>query len=196
MATAQLDVDSNKFNLPVVKASAGPDGIVVSKLRNDGWVTLDPGFLTTAQCESKITYIDGKHSILSYCGYPIEQLCENSDFLEVAPAATAYCRAGLRRAFRRTSITRRWLAKIRTMGSPALRSPDERRPPSSRCNTSLPGPPIFLTTTSLMRPPRSSWLAARTIVRFTSSVVVDEPMLVLRLRALRGRLLRMCLPVA
>ena len=79
MATAQLDVDSNKFNLPVVKASAGPDGIVVSKLRNDGWVTLDPGFLTTAQCESKITYIDGKHSILRYCGYPIEQLCENSD---------------------------------------------------------------------------------------------------------------------
>ena len=52
MATAQLDVDSSKFNLPVVKASAGPDGIVVSKLRNDGWVTLDPGFLTTAQCES------------------------------------------------------------------------------------------------------------------------------------------------
>ena len=84
MATAQLDVDSSKFNLPVVKASAGPDGIVVSKLRNDGWVTLDPGFLTTAQCESKITYIDGKHSILRYRGYPIEQLCENSDFLEVA----------------------------------------------------------------------------------------------------------------
>ena len=84
MATAQLDVDSSKFNLPVVKASAGPDGIVVSKLRNDGWVTLAPGFLTTAQCESKITYIDGKHSILRYRGYPIEQLCENSDFLEVA----------------------------------------------------------------------------------------------------------------
>ena len=84
MATAQLDVDSSKFNLPVVKASAGPDGIVVSKLRNDGWVTLDPGFLTTAQCESKITYIDGKHSILRYRGYPIEQLCEDSDFLEVA----------------------------------------------------------------------------------------------------------------
>ena len=110
MATAQLDVDSNKFNLPVVKASAGPDGIVVSKLRNDGWVTLDPGFLTTAQCESKITYIDGKHSILRYCGYPIEQLCENSDFLEVAwllrhgelPSMSSSVR---------TSITRRWLAK-------------------------------------------------------------------------------------
>ena len=111
MATAQLDVDSNKFNLPVVKASAGPDGIVVSKLRNDGWVTLDPGFLTTAQCESKITYIDGKHSILRYCGYPIEQLCENSDFLEVA-WLLASCRAGLSMSSSvRTSITRRWLAK-------------------------------------------------------------------------------------
>ena len=112
MATAQLDVDSNKFNLPVVKASAGPDGIVVSKLRNDGWVTLDPGFLTTAQCESKITYIDGKHSILRYCGYPIEQLCENSDFLEGAWLLRHGCRAGLSMSSSvRTSITRRWLAK-------------------------------------------------------------------------------------
>ena len=84
MEIAKLDVDDSKFELPLVKASEGPDGIVVSKLRNDGWVTLDPGFLTTAQCESKITYIDGKNSILRYRGYPIEQLCEQSDFLEVA----------------------------------------------------------------------------------------------------------------
>ena len=84
MATAQLNVDEGKYTLPVVKATAGPDGIVVSDLRNDGWVTLDPGFLTTAQCESKITFIDGNNSILRYRGYPIEQLCEQSDFLEVA----------------------------------------------------------------------------------------------------------------
>ena len=84
MATARLNVDDNDYTLPVLEASAGPDGIVVSKLRNDGWVTLDPGFLTTAQCESKITYIDGRNSILRYRGYPIEQLCEESDFLEVA----------------------------------------------------------------------------------------------------------------
>ncbi|MCI1649905.1 citrate synthase [Bifidobacterium tibiigranuli] len=84
MATAELDIDTNKFKLPVVKATAGPDGIVVSSLRNDGWVTLDPGFLTTAQCESKITYIDGNNSVLRYRGYPIEQLCDQSDFLEVA----------------------------------------------------------------------------------------------------------------
>ena len=84
MATANLSVESKDFTLPVVEATAGADGIVVSTLRNDGWVTLDPGSLTTAQCESKITYIDGKNSILRYRGYPIEQLCEQSDFLEVA----------------------------------------------------------------------------------------------------------------
>ena len=84
MATAQLRIDSNSFTLPLVEATAGANGIVVSDLRNDGWVTLDPGFLTTAQCESKITYIDGKNSILRYRGYPIEQLCDQSDFLEVA----------------------------------------------------------------------------------------------------------------
>lgn len=84
MSTAQLNVDGTHFTLPVVKASQGPDGIVVSGIRNDGWVTLDPGFLTTAQCESKITFIDGKHSILRYRGYSIEELCEYSDFLEVS----------------------------------------------------------------------------------------------------------------
>lgn len=84
MAQARLDVDDDKYSLPVVKATAGPDGILVSSLRNDGWVTLDPGFLTTAQCESKITFIDGNNSILRYRGYPIEQLCAHSNFLEVA----------------------------------------------------------------------------------------------------------------
>ncbi len=62
MATAHLSVESKDFTLPVVEATAGADGIVVSTLRNDGWVTLDPGFLTTAQCESKITYIDGLYT--------------------------------------------------------------------------------------------------------------------------------------
>ena len=84
MTTAELDVDTSTYQLPVVKATAGADGIRVSQLRNDGWVTLDPGFLTTAQCESKITYIDGNRSILRFRGYPVEQLCEDSNFLEVA----------------------------------------------------------------------------------------------------------------
>ncbi|MDO4913419.1 MAG: citrate synthase [Bifidobacteriaceae bacterium] len=81
---AYLKVNDSAYELPVVKSSLGPDGIVTSSLRNDGWVTLDPGFLTTAQCQSKITYIDGNKSILRFRGYPIEQLCESSDFLEVA----------------------------------------------------------------------------------------------------------------
>lgn len=84
MSNAHLHVASEEFKLPVVEASEGPDGIVMSSLRNNNWVSLDPGFLTTAQCESKITYIDGEHSILRFRGYPIEQLCERSDFLEVA----------------------------------------------------------------------------------------------------------------
>ena len=176
MATAQLDVDSNKFNLPVVKASAGPDGIVVSKLRNDGWVTLDPGFLTTAQCESKITYIDGKHSILRYCGYPIEQLCENSDFLEVAwllrhgelPSRAEYeqfC----------ADINHKTMVgeDFRTfMGSfPRSAHPMCLPPPSMRWPRSTRTPPIFLTTTSLMRPPRSSWPRPVRLCRTSSAVV-------------------------
>lgn len=82
--TADLSVLGNHKTLPLKKATCGPDGIVVSSLRNDGWVTLDPGFMTTAQCQSKITFIDGNRSILRYRGYPIEQLCKESNFLEVA----------------------------------------------------------------------------------------------------------------
>lgn len=81
---ASLNIEGREYDLPLVKASQGPDGILISSMRNDEFVTLDPGFLTTAQCESKITYIDGDQSILRYRGYPIEQLCENATFLEVA----------------------------------------------------------------------------------------------------------------
>ncbi len=85
MTQAKLKIAQEGFELPVIKATAGPDGILVSDMRNNNWVTLDPGFLTTAQCESKITFIDGEHSILRYRGYPISQLCEgDAKFLEVA----------------------------------------------------------------------------------------------------------------
>ena len=66
-------------------ATEGNDGIVVSSLlRDTGLVTVDPGFMNTASCESKVTYIDGDEGILRYRGYPIEQLAEKSTFLEVA----------------------------------------------------------------------------------------------------------------
>jgi citrate synthase len=84
-ASVQLVVDGRSHELPVVRASEGNDGIVVSSLMKEtGLVTVDPGFTNTASCESKITYIDGDAGILRYRGYPIEQLAEKSSFLEVA----------------------------------------------------------------------------------------------------------------
>ncbi len=81
----QLVVDGQTRDLPIVHATEGNDGIVVSSLlRDTGMVTVDPGFMNTASCESSITYIDGDAGILRYRGYPIDQLAEHSTFLEVA----------------------------------------------------------------------------------------------------------------
>ena len=81
----QLVVNGNPHDLPVVRATEGNDGVVVSSLlRDTGLVTVDPGFMNTASCESQITYIDGDAGILRYRGYSIDQLAEKSSFLEVA----------------------------------------------------------------------------------------------------------------
>jgi citrate synthase len=70
---------------PVMSGSVGPEVIDIRKLYGDhGYFTYDPGFTSTASCESKITYIDGDAGVLLYRGYPIEQLAEKSDFMEVA----------------------------------------------------------------------------------------------------------------
>lgn len=84
-APVQLVAHGESRDLPIVTATEGNDGIVVSSLlRDTGLVTVDPGFMNTASCESKITYIDGDAGILRYRGYPIDQLAESSTFLEVA----------------------------------------------------------------------------------------------------------------
>ncbi|SDS74066.1 citrate synthase [Paraoerskovia marina] len=84
-ASVQLVAGGESHDLPVVPATEGNDGIVVSSLmKNTGMVTLDPGFTNTASCESAVTYIDGDQGILRYRGYPIDQLAEKSTFLEVA----------------------------------------------------------------------------------------------------------------
>jgi citrate synthase len=72
-----LDID-----LPVYEGTEGPDVIDVAKLSSQGHFTFDPGFTSTASCESKITYIDGEKGVLLHRGYPIEQLAEQSDYLE------------------------------------------------------------------------------------------------------------------
>ncbi|OED41937.1 citrate (Si)-synthase [Endozoicomonas sp. (ex Bugula neritina AB1)] len=70
------------LELPIYSGSLGPDVIDVGSLTPNGLFTYDPGFVSTAACESKITYIDGDKGILLHRGYPIEQLAEHSDFLE------------------------------------------------------------------------------------------------------------------
>ena len=81
----QLTVDGSTSKLEIERASVGNDGLSIGHLLNDtGLVTVDPGFMNTASCESAITYIDGDQGVLRYRGFPIDQLAEHSTFLEVA----------------------------------------------------------------------------------------------------------------
>ena len=84
-ADAILRTGDLELALPMRHATQGSDAYDVSKLlKETGRVTLDPGFVNTAACRSAITYIDGDAGILRYRGYPIEQLAENSTFLETS----------------------------------------------------------------------------------------------------------------
>ena len=81
---ATLIYENKSFELPAFSGSEGPNVIDIRKLYGDADVfTYDPGFTSTASCESDITYIDGEKGILLYRGYPIDQLAEHSTFLEV-----------------------------------------------------------------------------------------------------------------
>src|SRR5579875_1196472 len=80
-----LRYGDGELDLPVRPATEGAAGIEVTKLLSaTGMVTLDPGFVNTAACSSEITYIDGDAGVLRYRGYPIEQLAEKSNFMEVS----------------------------------------------------------------------------------------------------------------
>src|ERR1700751_6275753 len=79
------NASGKSIELPVIEGSIGPKVIDVRKLyAQTGYFTYDPGFMATAACRSSITYIDGDEGILMYRGYPIRELAEHSDFLEVA----------------------------------------------------------------------------------------------------------------
>lgn len=83
--TAHLKLDNGTaIDLPVLEPTIGTPVIDIATLGNNGYFTYDPGFMSTAACESKITYIDGDQGVLLYRGYPIEQLAEKSNFLEVS----------------------------------------------------------------------------------------------------------------
>jgi citrate synthase len=84
---AQLIIEgAAPVELPILSGTMGPDVIDVRGLVGQGVFTYDPGFMSTAACESKITFIDGDKGILMHRGYPIEQLAEKSDYLEVCYA--------------------------------------------------------------------------------------------------------------
>ncbi|MFO0350167.1 MAG: citrate synthase [Alphaproteobacteria bacterium] len=81
---ASLTIGGKTLEFPVSSGTVGPDVVDIRKLYGDaGIFTYDPGFQSTASCESAITYIDGDEGVLLYRGYPIDQLAEQSDFIEV-----------------------------------------------------------------------------------------------------------------
>ncbi|MFM1897164.1 MAG: hypothetical protein RLZZ385_2238 [Pseudomonadota bacterium] len=82
---ARLIIDGmDPIELPVYEGSTGPDVVDVRSLVSKGIFTYDPGFVSTAACDSDITYIDGDEGILLHRGYPIEQLAEKSSFMETS----------------------------------------------------------------------------------------------------------------
>ena len=83
--TVKLATDGGEFSYPLLEGSVGPDVIDIRKLYGEtDKFTYDPGFTSTASCQSAITYIDGDQGILLHRGYPIDQLAEQSSFMEVA----------------------------------------------------------------------------------------------------------------
>ena len=82
---AKITIGDNTFDLPILESTEGPNVIDIRKLYSEtGYFTFDPGFTSTASCESSITFIDGIKGQLLYRGYSIEELAEKSSFLEVS----------------------------------------------------------------------------------------------------------------
>jgi len=82
---AILEIDGEKFELPVIVGSENEAAVDISKLRDmSGVITLDPGYKNSGSCKSEITFLDGELGILRYRGYSIEELAEKSHFLEVS----------------------------------------------------------------------------------------------------------------
>ncbi len=83
--TAELRIGDKTFGLPIVEGTESERAVDISNLRKEsGYIALDPGYANTGSCQSAITFIDGDKGILRYRGIAIEELAENSPFLEVA----------------------------------------------------------------------------------------------------------------
>lgn len=83
--TAEIKLDGKTYEFPIVEGSENEKAIDISRLRGTtGYITLDPGFKNTGSTASGITFLNGEEGVLRYRGYPIEQLAEKAEFLEVA----------------------------------------------------------------------------------------------------------------
>jgi citrate synthase len=83
--TATLEIDGEKFELPIIVGTENEVAIDINKLRDlSGAITIDPGYKNSGSCKSEITFLDGELGILRYRGYSIEDLAEKADFLEVS----------------------------------------------------------------------------------------------------------------
>ncbi|HZV98824.1 MAG TPA: citrate/2-methylcitrate synthase, partial [Methylophilaceae bacterium] len=82
--TLTFDNGTTPIDLPVLSGKLGSDVIDIRNLGKHGYFTYDPGFLSTASCSSGITFINGDEGLLYYRGYPIEQLAQHCDFMEVS----------------------------------------------------------------------------------------------------------------
>ena len=82
---AKIEVGGKSYDFPVIKGTEGEKAIDISRLRPDtGYITLDNGLANTGSCLSAVTFLNGEEGVLRYRGYPIEQLAEGSNFIEVA----------------------------------------------------------------------------------------------------------------
>ena len=85
MKTAKLIIEDQQIDLDIIEGTQNEKALDITKLRLEtGLITMDPGYANTGSCISDITYIDGEKGILNYRGYPIDWLCENSNFVDVS----------------------------------------------------------------------------------------------------------------
>ena len=83
--TASLKIDDKEYPLPVIEGTEGEKAIDTRTLRSvSGYIAFDQGYGNTGSCESKITFLDGDKGILRHRGYPIDQLAQQSDYVETA----------------------------------------------------------------------------------------------------------------
>ena len=81
---ANINFEGRNIEVPIIEGTMGMPAIDARKLDKQGFLSYDPGYTSTASCSSAITFVDGENSTLLYRGYPIEQIAENCDFLDVA----------------------------------------------------------------------------------------------------------------